>query len=328
MSFRWLRWSYSLKFLLVVLACFCLLCGYAVSRRRASQRQDELLAHFRDMACTYVKYDSSPSWLQNALGPEYCVEEIGLQINTKSTYAPSYLDRAGIDPRSYGTIMPEDVEKLLAAYESGQLFADLHDLEGLVTLYLNGTRIDKHWLERLVTLDEVREVAIGNTSLKEDDLQLLTQMEHLEFLALSHMSISSTGAEHLATINTLKHLELRGYIVDVTPKQMELHPEVDVDGLAALAHAPRLEILRLKTHPMAPDKYLFGDEHIDTFLEFKTLKTLIISSHRFTADGVQRLRQGMPEVDFGHLEPYVEPTWLEIQEDDDPFGAKPPPVGR
>jgi len=81
---------------------------------------------------------------------------------------------------------------------------------------LEGERINREWLEKIISMPSVQIVQLKHTSLNADDLQLLREMKTLDTLELLYMPIDDTSLESLATLPIWGSLRIFG--TKITPE--------------------------------------------------------------------------------------------------------------
>lgn len=120
--------------------------------------------------------------------------------------------------------------------------------------------------------DDFRLIAVGfnvNRRLKDDDLERLSKLKHLERVILNACPITDDGLAHLRDMKTLEHLGLFG-------------TEVTNDGLDHLAGLSELRWLSLSGTNIE-------DGAIEKLLPLTNLKNLQIGAVPLTDDGIKRL---------------------------------------
>lgn len=103
-----------------------------------------------------------------------------------------------------------DLETLeLSTSVQGTCFKDLARLKKLRQLRLVGARLSKAGISELVNLSQLQVLNLNSSSLKDADLQVLSQHQGLRVLQLQNNKLlSSKGLLHLARMTSLQELEL------------------------------------------------------------------------------------------------------------------------
>jgi len=83
---------------------------------------------------------------------------------------------------------------------------------------LEGERIDRSWLEKIVPMPNVKIVQLKHTSLTADDIQLLRQMKYLDTLEILYMPIDDMAIESLGSLPIWGSLRVFG--TKITPESV------------------------------------------------------------------------------------------------------------
>ena len=87
-----------------------------------------------------------------------------------------------------------------------------------VLVRLDGKRIDRKWLEKIIDMPNVKTVQLKHTSLTAEDLQLLGQMKTLDTLEILYMPLDDSSVESLGTLPIWGSLRIFG--TEISPSAL------------------------------------------------------------------------------------------------------------
>jgi hypothetical protein len=138
----------------------------------------------------------------------------------------------------------------------------------------------------------------GNDRVTDEDLAMLTQLEHLNVLSLSHSQISDAGMHHVGKIRTLERLDLQSSkVTGKGLRELAAIPSLKTlwasdlkvanSDVAALAACTRLEQLSLSDPELT-------DEAVELLQAMKSLQSLNLSGTSISEKGKEALRAAIP----------------------------------
>ena len=90
-----------------------------------------------------------------------------------------------------------------------EILADIAHVDGLVGLYLNGSRaVSDDGLRQLAGMTQLKRLALGGTSISDRGLEVLRHLSAIENLSLNGTAITDAGARELAHCHALVRLDL------------------------------------------------------------------------------------------------------------------------
>ena len=173
-------------------------------------------------------------------------------------------------------------------------------LRSLEVLDLSGTKITDRSADVFVAMPKLRELCLRETAFGDAGLARLAQSRQLEILDLDETRVTDVGLAQLPMLPQLRELTLSG-------------PKI---GRAALSHVARvstIEVLTLSSAAITDDDlrllealprlrelYVWGtpisDKGLEHVARLKSLRTLVLHSKNVTKQGMQRLRERLPDV--------------------------------
>ena len=160
--------------------------------------------------------------------------------------------------------------------------AGLEHLKGLTslqTLKLNDTQITDAGLEHLKGLTELKYLNVNETKITDTGLMYLKGLTNLQGLDLTDTTITDAGLEHLKGLTKLFWLQLA--FTNVTD-----------EGLKHLKEMTILKILDLSFTNITDE----GLEHLKGLTKLQLLNL----NDKVTDEGVQKLRQALPNCEINH----------------------------
>jgi internalin A len=145
-----------------------------------------------------------------------------------------------------------------------------------VALTSNGRKGEEHWipikqlaLTRVAALDQLENIALSGSFVRDEDLACLGTLSKLEGLSLENTSVSDVGLSHLARLAALQRLELGAN-------------KVTDDGLKHLAGLTKLRFLSLADNRITG----VGLEHLT---ELPELRHLVLAHNPIDDAGLAHL---------------------------------------
>ncbi len=156
-------------------------------------------------------------------------------------------------------------------------------LTSLKSLVLNRTQITDAGLGRLTELDDVESLVVGFSDIGDAGMRHVSAMESLRFLTVQRTQVGDAGVEALSGLPELEALKLSSC------------PVTDA-GLAHIARIKRLRFLKLTYLPVT-------DAGLMQLAKLEELKTLILAGGGVTSQGVESLREALPNCSIRLLDP-------------------------
>ncbi len=198
------------------------------------------------------------------------------------------------------------VDLLAAVYRGTDLLDMLPKAAGvpwgkLDEQYRSFLNVSDDDLAGIPSLDRLRNLSIGRTSVTDAGLMHLAGAKNLEWLDLSGTSVTDKGAAIIADMPRLTQLFLEGTkITDASLpivgklkslEELDLShlPGITDDGLAALAPLRQLKVLHLASSPI-------GDAGLVHLHGLKQLESLDTDGTKVTAEGLKKLKGMLPKL--------------------------------
>lgn len=159
--------------------------------------------------------------------------------------------------------------EVLAAAEQILKLGGSFTLEGLTIPVKKGSKFPAGSLP-------IRIVDLNGLKVKDADIEPLKNLPHLEELRLEQSHVTDAGLAHLQVLKQLQILDLHKSLL-ITDK-----------GIEALAPLSKLHKLELSYTRVT-------DGAVNALVTLKGLKTLHLSGTRITADGLKKIREGLPK---------------------------------
>lgn len=160
-------------------------------------------------------------------------------------------------------------------------------LSSLLLIVLTPIALAAQTTEQLDVIDNaggsIRKVAgglelsfhLGKRTIRDVDLEIVSQVKNVSVLNLKRTRISDAGLVHIGNMLTLRRLHLEE--TDITDQ-----------GLARLANLQQLEYLNLYGT-------VITDEGIASLGRLESLSSLYVWQTKITADGIERLQEMLPQ---------------------------------
>lgn len=179
-----------------------------------------------------------------------------------------------------------------------ELIRELRDLRQCF-LILDGIPIKPAGLAELKTLNNILLLSVQRTPLTDDGLRQIEGIVSLRLLRLNWTKIGDDGLRHINRLPELRMLYLTGTkITDHGAQQLVIlkkmqalqlaETKITDQGAAQLAGLSELEFLSLRATDV-------GDETVAVLSKLKRLKRVDLTDTRMTADGIQALKDALPE---------------------------------
>ncbi len=156
----------------------------------------------------------------------------------------------------------------------------------LIDVDLDGKPVTDGDLDHLAPLEDLKILNLSGSRITDDGLAKLAPLKRLKFLYLFKTDITDAGLDHLKELPRLEVLCLDQTLMTDA-------------GLKALEALPRLE--KLHVHSRAP----LTDAAVESLSKHVRLFELKIGGPGFTAQGVARLREALPNCTV-HYDPNAE----------------------
>lgn len=152
----------------------------------------------------------------------------------------------------------------------------LFGLQSLIELQIVESRISDEGLTKIIkNWPDLRGLSLDYSAITDDGLTQLTELKQLKTFAGSGCGrIGTKGFAAIAKVSDLDYL----YLAETSLT------DGDIQTLSALKSLKHLNIATTK----------ISDDCVDTLIEFPSLKVLVIQGTAITAEGVTRLRAGLP----------------------------------
>ncbi|MEZ4370528.1 MAG: hypothetical protein R3B07_06870 [Polyangiaceae bacterium] len=218
--------------------------------------------------------------------------------------------------------LPKTIERLWLA-------GDHDDTTPLTELTrLKSLSMDLGALPSLATLDtfkELRELTAAG-AIRDQDLQHLSRLEHLESFSTQSVNVSNRGVHHLVAASSLKRLRIPRGINDDGLKELaqlkhlaelELGDSVTDKGMQEVARFEQLEKLTLDSEARVTDAGIkllrslklreldlaglpLTDEVAETLARFNELRRLNLNHTRITGKTARQLPRSLRVLDLGY----------------------------
>jgi len=197
----------------------------------------------------------------------------GLQKNSASAWSDELSDLLGQVP-GLKSLTLTDFE----FSDASQQLMFLTKLSQLESLDLRKTNVDDAALEHLSQLNSLRILKLEyNQQLTDKALEHVAGLTQLSELDLAFVPVTDHSIESLTQLTSLTKLYLYGTMISD-------------EGLRRLPDLPELEVLYVGRDEGAE----ISDASLEILTARQSLKTLGIPGTRFSADGIQKLREVLP----------------------------------
>ncbi len=188
-----------------------------------------------------------------------------------------------------------------------ETIAGLAELTNLEQLYLWGTTVGDADIQKLSTLTKLQVIDLTFSDISGESLKVLAKLPNLVSIRLDGCDVTDEQLEVLTDKTDLIELYLsKTKITDAGLKHvrnmkklilLDLSDcEITDSGLSSLGHFPQIRSLRLSklTRYGDDDRSSLTDQCVDYLVTLKSLTDLKIADSKLTDDGIERLKQGLP----------------------------------